>query len=71
MTEDQRSQLIDELWDEFWEQNDGARFFDTGEDCLYLNWFNCVPGTNWEDPNEPDAPRGWPAFRDAGLSQTA
>ena len=66
ITDEQRADLIDELWDDFWTENDGTRLFDDGEDCLFLNWFNCR-GTNWEDPSEPDAPRGWPAFRAAGL----
>ena len=52
---EERQVEVDILWDQFWNQTDTD----------WTDWFNGVPSAC--EPDDLDQPKGWPAYRDAGL----
>lgn len=52
---DEEQVEIDRLWDQFWAE----------ADVDWRDWFDGVPSAC--EPDDLDQPKGWPAYRDAGL----
>ena len=52
---DEHQVQVDILWDRFWAETDTD----------WTDWFNGVPSAC--EPDDLDQPKGWPAYRDAGL----